>query len=62
MGQSVLQIIKGSLGLVIPKERSVLIQEMHITMHFLYEVAHETVKKFFLPLQTLEFSNVGWGG
>ena len=56
-----LKIIKGALGLVIPEEWSVLLEEMHITMHFLYEIAHEMAEKFFLPLQTLEFKEISWG-
>ena len=55
------KIIEGSLGLVIPKEWIVLLKEMHITMRFLSEIAHEMVENFFLPLQTLEFKDVGWG-
>ena len=55
------EIIKGSLGLVIPKERSVLLQETHITVRFFYKIAHETTEKVFLPLQTLEFKEIGWG-
>ena len=46
-----LKIIKGTLGLVISEEWSVLLEETHITMRFLYEIAHETTKKVFLPLQ-----------
>ena len=46
------------IGPVILEEQSVLLQETHITMHFLGEVAHETSKKVFLPLKTLEFSKV----
>ena len=61
MGQSVFKIIKGTLGLVIPEERGVLLEEMHITMCFLCEIAHEMVEKVFLPFQTLEFKEVGWG-
>ena len=61
MSQSVLNIIKGALGLVIPEEWSVLLKETHITMHFLCEIAHETVEKVFLPLQTLEFKEIIWG-
>ena len=30
-------------------------------MHFLNEIAHKTTEKVFLPLQTLEFKDVGWG-
>ena len=56
-----LKVIKGALGLVIPEEWSVLLEETHITMHFLSEIAHEKTEKFFLPLQTLEFKDVGWG-
>ena len=61
MSQSMLKIIKGALGLVIPEEWSVLLEETHTTMCFLNEIAHETVEKVFLPLQTLEFKDVGWG-
>ena len=61
MSQSVLKIIKGALGLFIPKEWSVLLEETHIIVHFLSEIAHETVEKVFLPLQNLEFKDVGWG-
>ena len=60
MSQSVFNIIKGALGLVIPEERSVLLEETHITVRFLYEIAHKTMEKVCLPLQTLEFE-VGWG-
>ena len=56
-----LEIIKGSLDLFMPEEWSVLLQETHITMHFLSEIAHEMVEKVCLPLQTLEFKDVGWG-
>ena len=56
-----LNIIKGALGLVILEEASVLLEETHITMRFLSEIAHKTTEKFFLPLQTLEFKDVGWG-
>ena len=56
-----LKTIKGALGLVILEEWSVLLEEMHITMHFISEIAHETMEKVFLPLQTLEFKDVGWG-
>jgi len=61
MSQSVLKIIKGTLGLVIPEEWSVLLEEMHITVRFLCEIAHETMEKVFLPLQTLEFKEISWG-
>ena len=61
MTQTMLKIIKGVLGLVIPEEWSVLLEETHITMRFLSEIAHETTKKVFLPLQTLEFKDAGWG-
>ena len=61
MSQSVLNIIKGTLGLVIPEEWGVLLKEMHIATRFLYEIAHETTEKIFLPLQNLEFKEVGWG-
>ena len=54
-------IIKGMLGLVIPEEQSVLLEETHITMHFLSEIAHKMTEKFFLRLQTLEFKDGGWG-
>ena len=40
------EIIKGSLGLFIPEEWSVLLQEMHITMRFLSELANEMAEKF----------------
>ena len=60
MIQSVVKIIKGSLGLVIPKEWSVLLEETHITVCFLIEIENKTTKKFFLPLQTLELNNVCW--
>ena len=56
-----LTTIKGAMGLVIPEEWSVLLEEMHITVCFLSEIAHEMVEKFFLPLQTLEFKDGGWG-
>ena len=55
------EIIKGVLGLVIPEEHGVLLKEMHITVCFLSKIAHETTEKIFLPLQTLEFKDVGWG-
>ena len=61
MSQSMLNIIKGVLGLVILEEWSVLLEETHITMCFLSEIAHETVEKVFLPLQTLDFNKIGWG-
>ena len=61
MSYSMLKIIKGTLGLVIPEEWSVLLEETHITVHFLNEIAHETVEKVFLPMQTLEFKYIGWG-
>ena len=60
MSQSVLEIIKGTLGLVIPEEWNVLLKEMHITMCFLCEIAHETTKKVFLTLQTLDFKEISW--
>ena len=44
------KIVKGALGLVILEERGVLLEEMHITVRFLYEIAHETTEKVFLPL------------
>ena len=53
-----LNIIKGVLGLVIPEEWGVLLEETHITMCFLSEIAHETTEKVFLPLQTLEFKEI----
>ena len=56
-----LKIIKGALGLVIPEEWCVLLEEMHITVCFLYEIANEMEEIFFLPLQNLEFKEVGWG-
>ena len=56
-----LNIIKGSLGLVIPKEQSVLLEETHITVCFLCKITHETAEEVFLPMQTLEFENIGWG-
>ena len=56
-----LNIIEGTLGLVILEEWGVLLEETHITMHFLSEIAHETAEKVCLPLQTLEFKDVGWG-
>ena len=61
MSQSVLNIIKGALGLVIPEEWSVLLEETHIAVCFLCEIAHETSEKVFLPLQTLEFKEISWG-
>ena len=61
MTQSVLNIIKAALALVIPKEWGVLLKETHITVRFLSEIAHETTKKVCLPLQTLEFKDVGRG-
>ena len=61
MSQSMLNIIKGALGLVILEEWSFLLEETHIIVCFLSEIAHETMEKVFLPLQTLEFKDVGWG-
>ena len=61
MSQSVLKTIKGALGLVIPKEWGVILEEMHITVCFLSKVTNKTTKKVCLPLQTLEFKDVGWG-
>ena len=61
MSQSVLKTIQITLGLVILEEWSALLEEMHITVHFLSEIAHETAEKVCLPLQTLEFKHVGWG-
>ena len=55
------EIIEGSLGPVILEEWSVLLKEIHITMHFLSEATNKTTKKVFLPLQNLEFKQVGWG-
>ena len=55
-----LKIIKGTLGLVILEEWSVL-EETHITVRFLCKIAHEMMEKVCLPLQTLEFKEVGWG-
>ena len=49
------EIIKGALGLVILEERGVLLEETHITVCFLCEIAHEMAEKVFLPLQALEF-------
>ena len=56
-----LKTIKGALGLVILEEWSVLLEETHITVHFLCKIAHKMMEKIFLPLQTLEFKEVGWG-
>ena len=56
-----LNIVKGVLGLVIPEEQGVILEETHITVRFLSEIAHETTEKVCLPLQTLEFKDVGWG-
>ena len=61
MIQSVLNIIKGALGLVIPEEWSVLLEETHIIVRFLSEIAHKIAEKVCLPLQTLEFKDGGWG-
>ena len=61
MSQSMLKIIKGALGLVILEEWSVLLKERHITVRFLCEIAHETVEKFFLPMQNLDFKEISWG-
>ena len=61
MSQSMLNIIKGALGLIIPEEWRVLLEETHITVHFLCEIAHKTAKKVCLPLQTLEFKEISWG-
>ena len=61
MIQSVLNTIKVALGLVIPEEWSVLLEDTHIAMCFLSEIAHETMEKVFLPLQTLEFKEIIWG-
>ena len=55
------EIMKGVLGLVILEEQSVLLEEMHITVGFLCEIAHEMTEKVFLPLQTLEFKETSWG-
>ena len=56
-----LKTIKGTFGLVIPEEWGVLLEEAHKTMHFLCEIARETLEKVCLPLQTLEFKEIGWG-
>ena len=61
MDQSVINIIEGSLGLVILEEWSILLKEMHITMCFPSKVTNKTTKKVYLPLQTLELKEVGWG-
>ena len=61
MSQSVLKIIKGTLGLVILEEWSVFLEETPITVHFLCEITHETMEKVCLPLQTLEFKEISWG-
>ena len=61
MSQSVLKIIKGTLGLVILEEWSVLLEETHITVCFLYEIAHKMPEKVLCPLQTLEFKDISWG-
>ena len=55
-----LKTIKGTLGLVILEEWSVLLEETHITVCFLSEIAHKTIEKVCLPLQNLEFKDVGW--
>ena len=51
MSQSVLKIIKGTLGLVIPKEWSVLLEETHITVRFLCEIAHKISGESFPSLE-----------
>ena len=56
-----LKIIKGALGLVILEEWGILLEETHITVCFLCEIAHETAEKVCLPLQNLDFKNVDWG-
>ena len=56
-----LKIIKGLLGLVIPKEWSVLLEETHITVCFLIKVTNKMTKKVLLRLQILELKDVGWG-
>ena len=56
-----LEVIKGVLGLVIPEEWIFLLLEMHITVHFLSEIAHEMTEKVCLPLQSLDFKDGGWG-
>ena len=61
MSQSVLNMIKGALGLVILEEWSVILEETYITVGFLYEIEHEMVEKVCLPLQTLEFKEISWG-
>ena len=61
MSHSVLKSIKGALVLVILEEWCVLLKETHMAVRFLYEIAHETAKKVFLPQQTLEFKEISWG-
>ena len=56
-----LKTIKGALGLVILEEWSVLLEETYITVHFLNKITHKRMEKVFLPLQTLEFKDGGWG-
>ena len=56
-----LKTIKGALGLVILEEWSFLLEETHLTVFFLSEIAHETAEKVCLPLQTLEFKDGCWG-
>ena len=56
-----LNIGKYTLGLVIPEEWSVLLEETHITLRFLCEIAHEMAEKVCLPLQNLEFKDISWG-
>ena len=58
MSQSMLKTIKGTLGLVILEEWSVLLKDTHITMCFLNEIAHETAEKVFLP--AANFGVQGW--
>ena len=53
-----LKTIKGVLGLVILEEWSVLLEETHITVCFLNEIAHETTEKVRLPLQNLDFKEI----
>ena len=55
------KIIKGALGLVIPEERGVLLEETHITVRFLCKIAHEMAEKVCLSLKNLEFKEISWG-
>ena len=61
MSEITLKIIKGMLGLVILEEWSVLLEETHITVRFLSEIAHKMTKKVCISLQTLDFKDGGWG-